>query len=80
MGTRPVPSVFNGNRPCGGGGRSEDGGRVKFGGGKRPNGDDKLIFEFVGGNGSGQVEFVVVVVIAGVVLVVVTVVVEVLSF
>jgi len=74
MGTRPVPSVFNGNRPCGGGGR----GRVKFGGGKRPNGDDKLILEFVGGNGSGQVEFVVVV-IAGVVLVVVTVVVEVLS-
>jgi hypothetical protein len=82
IGTRPVPSVFIENIPGGGGGgRSEDGGRFKFGGGKRPNGDGKFIVEFVfddGGKGNGQFEFVVVV-IEGVVLAVVTVVVDGLS-
>lgn len=84
MGTRPVPSVFIGNR-FGCGGRSEDCGRVKLGGGKRPNGGCKFRLAFpidVGGKGNGQAAFVVVVVVvidAVLVLPVVTAVVDVLS-
>lgn len=82
IGTRPVPSELSEKRPGGGGGGNiDDGGRVKFGGGKRPNGDGKFIVALViddGGNGNGQVELVVVV-IDGVVLAVVTVLIEGLS-
>ena len=43
MGTRPVPSVFIGNKPGGaGGGRSDAEARAKFGDGKRPNGDGRF--------------------------------------
>ena len=72
MGTRPAPRVFMEKRP-GGGGRRDEGGRVIFGGGKRPNGEGRLIFVLPmeeGGNGRGHVELVVVAVAADVLAVV----------
>ena len=65
IGTRPVPRVLSGKRPGGGGGKMELGARVKFGGGKRPNGEGKLMFALLpmddGGNGRGHAELDVVV-------------------
>ena len=67
MGTRPVPRELSGKSPGGGGGKMELGARVRLGGGKRPNGDGKLIFALPpiddGGKGRGHAELVVVVVV-----------------